>query len=265
LTSFIEKRRSLHRTLDKQIQENDQLRFQITRLQPLATLGVNTAMIAHEINNLLTPIGTYAQLAMQNSDDTALKEKAIEKARRNTQKACQLMESLLATTKGTEQQKQQTNLKEILEEVFTCLARDFSKDRITVKTDIPADLTVPAVPVQIQQVFMNLVLNARKAMLDKGGTLTIKAWPDEQDARIRVSDTGAGIESDDLKKIFQPFFSTVDSRADEDAQSGSGLGLVFCKQVIEEHDGSISVESIPGHGTTFTITLPRQSDEKFED
>ena len=102
---------------------------------------------------------------------------------------------------------------------------------------------------------MNLILNARDAMLAKGGTLKIKADQTKNQTTIEVTDTGCGIEPENLNRIFTPFFTT---KSKEDSQTtGSGLGLAFCKKIIDEHAGTITVESTPSKGTTFKITLPR--------
>jgi len=137
------------------------------------------------------------------------------------------------------------------------LCRDFGKDGITVEIQIPRGLSIWAVPVQIQQVLMNLILNARDAMLPGGGTLTIRAADKIDTVHIEVSDTGCGIEPDDLANIFDSFFTTKNDEKASSENCGSGLGLAFCKKVIEAHNGSISVESEPAMGSTFKISLPK--------
>jgi signal transduction histidine kinase len=122
---------------------------------------------------------------------------------------------------------------------------------------IPEDLRVWAVPVQIQQVLMNLILNAREAMLPRGGILNIKATENSDAVQIEITDTGCGIESDDLRNVFDSFFTTKTDRSSASQHSGSGLGLAFCKKIIDAHGGCISVESQPDQGSTFTITLPK--------
>lgn len=104
---------------------------------------------------------------------------------------------------------------------------------------------------------MNLILNARDAMLPRGGVLTIKAWETTNAVQIELTDTGCGIEPDDLKKIFQPFFTTKTDEKSPSQHSGSGLGLLFVKRTIDDHNGSVSVKSKPTRGTTFKITLPK--------
>ncbi len=168
------------------------------------------------------------------------------------------MESMLAVANGETEEKKEALLTALVEEVFACLCRDFAKDGITVKTRIPEDLKIWAVPVQIQQVLMNLILNAREAMLNGGGVLTIEAQTTTDAVEIEVRDTGCGIAADDLENIFEPFFTTKGDKQPEAQRLGSGLGLAFCKQVLEEHGGCISVESEPARGTSFKIVLPKR-------
>jgi signal transduction histidine kinase len=258
LTSIIEKRVSLHKRLAEHQQQNKALKSQITHLQALANIGTITHMIAHEMNNLLTPVGNYATLAMKNLDDKGLLEKALTKTTQSYVRAAKIMESLLAMADGKQQKKKNVRLVVLIEEIFTCLCRDFSKDGITVKIRIPEELEVWAVPVQVQQVLMNLILNARDAMLPRGGILSIKATESSDAVQVEVADTGCGIEQGDIKKIFESFFTTKTERNSVSRHSGSGLGLAFCKKIIDAHGGCISVESQPDKGSTFTITLPKQ-------
>jgi len=258
LTSIIKKRLSLHKNLHEQQQENTSLQMQIGQLQALANIGITTSMIAHEINNLLTPLSNYAELALNNIEDSELVEKALRKTVRNCERASKVMQSILAVANGESQNRQNTRLISLVEEIFNCLCRDFSKDKITVDIRIPEELTVWGIPVEIQQVLMNLILNARDAMAPFGGVLTIEARDTSDEVEIIVSDTGCGIEACDLEKIFEPFFTTKTLGNSSSHTNGSGLGLAFCKKVIEEHEGSISVVSAPDKGTKFEIILPKK-------
>lgn len=257
MTSIIEKRRSLHKHLASEQEQNNALKSQISQLQALVNIGTATCMIAHEINNLLAPLASYATLALSNPDDKALVEKALQKTARNCERASKIMESMLALANGEAQEKKNSRLIILVEEIFNCLCRDFAKDGITVEMRIPEDLTVRAVPVQIQQVLMNLILNARDAMLASGGILTIKARDSTDEVQIEVSDTGCGVEPADLKNIFESFFTTKSDEKSPSQHLGSGLGLAFCKKIVDAHGGSISVESEPARGSTFKITLPK--------
>ncbi len=136
------------------------------------------------------------------------------------------------------------------------LARDPQKDGIALRVHIPTDLCVKGDDVQLEQVLLNLMINARQAMIGKGGSLTIKASVVEQnEVKIQVSDTGPGIPENLMSKIFQPFFTTKGTTR-KDESRGTGLGLAICKDIIEHHKGRIVVESQVGQGTTFNIYLP---------
>jgi signal transduction histidine kinase len=114
---------------------------------------------------------------------------------------------------------------------------------------------VPAVPGQIEQIFVNLVINARQAM-PTGGRLRIdvRENPVAQMVEVRIADTGVGIPPDQLRMIFEPFYTT--KLPDEHGHGGTGLGLSVCRQIIEQHQGRIRVESVAGKGSTFTVKLP---------
>lgn len=258
LANISEKRLSLHRDLAVKERENAALKSQVEQLEHLANMGAASYMIAHEINNLLTPIGTYAGFALQNPDDGELAKKALGKAERNCERASKITESLLALATGQRQEKEDCGLLGLIEDVFLCLARDFSKDGIRVDTRISSDLAVWAVPVQMQQVLMNLILNAREAMLGRGGILRIQAAEGAETVEIVVKDTGKGIAPSDLECIFEPFFTTKTEAGSRSGRLGSGLGLAFCRRVIEAHGGTISVESNLSQGSTFKITLPKR-------
>jgi signal transduction histidine kinase len=257
LASITGKRLSLHKYVEEQKQENDALKFQLAQIQHLANTGTISFMIAHEINNLLTPLRNYAAVALENPDDKNFVEKALQKTVRNCERASNIMESMLALANGQIQEKKNARLLALVEEIFTCLCRDFAKDGITVEIHIPEELTVWCVSVQIQQVIMNLILNARDAMLPRGGILCIKASENNDAVKIEVSDTGEGIEPADLKNIFDSFFTTKTNKSTPSENSGAGLGLAFCKKIITEHEGLISVESKSTKGSKFKITLPK--------
>jgi two-component system NtrC family sensor kinase len=257
LTSIIEKRLSLHQRLVQKEEENSALKAQNSQLQALATLGSATCMIAHEINNLLTPLANYAALAVRNPADTELSGKALEKTVCNCQRAAQIMQSMLAMANGQKQQREDVAVKALVEGVFTCLCRDFKKDGITVKVEIPESLQVSCIAVQIQQVLMNLILNAREAMLPGGGLLKVTAACGTRYVEIAVRDTGRGITPEDLRNIFRPFFTTKTGKDRPAGSSGSGVGLAFCRRIVDAHDGEITVESTPGQGAAFTIRLPK--------
>lgn len=257
MASITEKRLSLHKRVEVQKLQNEALKFQLAGLQHLANIGTVSHMIAHEMNNLLTPLKSYATFALDNPDDRALTEKALQKVVKNCSRASKIMESMLALVSGETQEKKNARLLDLIEEIFTCLCRDFSKDGITVNIRIPDEMTINVIPIQIQQVLMNLILNARDAMLPHGGVLTIRAAETADTVVIEVSDTGQGINPADLTNIFQTFYTTKIDKDSPSDYSGAGIGLAFCKMIIDGHEGCISVESKPGQGSTFKIVLPK--------
>jgi signal transduction histidine kinase len=235
----------------------------MVQLEALANLGSATAMIAHEINNLLTPLTNYAELSLKHIDDRNLAERTLRKTAKNCRQAGKVMESILSLAKAGCGEKIETPLLPMVTAVFDCLCRDFTKDGITVEILVSEDLQIYASPVQLQQAIMNLVLNAREAMIPHGGKLTISAQADNDGVRIKISDTGCGIEQSEISRVFDTFFTTkhkriVGSAGGEQSRTGTGLGLALCKKVIDGHGGTITVESHPGKGTTFKITLPKK-------
>ena len=255
MQKILPQRANLHRQLENQESVNDELRSKLQHFESLANIGMISAMVAHEINNILTPLGSYAELALQNPEDEYIKSKAIEKAAKNSQRAAKIPSTMMDFAAGMEQPKDNCSLKAIIDETFTCLARDFKKDSIRVSIEIQEEFQIYCEETSIQQVFMNLILNAREAMLKRGGSLRFSAEKIENYTNIIVEDSGEGIERENLKKIFTPFFTTK-SREDKRHNAGTGLGLAFCEKIIEAHEGSISVESKVGEGTKFTISLP---------
>lgn len=258
MTSIIEKRRSLHKNLATQKLRNNTLKLQISQLQALANIGATTCMVAHEINNLLTAPATYAALAISNPQDKPIAEKAMQKTVKNCQRAAKILESMLSLANSQENDKQSVRPVVLIEEIFNALGRDFAKDNISVEIQIPDDLEVWAIPIQFQQVLMNLILNARDAMLSRGGTLKISAEDKSDSVCLQICDTGSGIKPADLENIFDLFFTTKKAaKKSGETSSGSGLGLAFCKKIMDEHHGQINVQSELGKSTVFKLTLPK--------
>jgi two-component system NtrC family sensor kinase len=238
----------------------DSLRQQLTESQRLATIGTIAAVIAHEFNNLLTPILSYSQFALTNAQspepDLELMKKALSKTFQSADKAGKICTSMLGLARG-ESSQGSVSVQKLVDEVLAVLARDPQKDGIALRVHVQPDLNVQGDCVQLEQVLLNLLINARQAMLGRGGSLTIKAAPVEgsDQVRIQVIDTGSGIPANVLPKIFEPFFTTKGT-ARGDNVKGTGLGLAICKNIVEHHNGRIEVASESGRGTTFSIYLP---------
>lgn len=237
----------------------DGLREQLTGSQRLATIGTIAAVIAHEFNNLLTPVIGYSQFALQSAQsdapDMELVCKALSKAFQGASKAGRICSSMLGLARG-ESVFGQVAVQTLVDETLTLMARDPQKDGIALRVQVQPGLNVYGDPVQLEQVLLNLLINARQAMLGKGGSISIKAARTESDeVRIQVTDTGPGIPERILAKIFLPFFTTK-ATARRGETKGTGLGLAICKEIVEHHKGRIDVESEVGRGTTFSIYLP---------
>ena len=240
-------------------QQLDGLREQLTESQRLATIGTIAAVIAHEFNNLLTPIVSYSQFALQSAQsptpDMELICKALSKSFAGSEKAGKICSAMLGLARG-ESSFAKVAVQKLVDETLMVLARDPQKDGIALRVQVQGDLCVTGDSVQLEQVLLNLLINARHAMMGKGGSLTIKATgTEDREVKIQVIDTGPGIPENLLPKIFQPFFTTKGT-ARKDEAKGTGLGLSICKDIIEHHKGRIQVESQVGKGTTFSIYLP---------
>jgi two-component system NtrC family sensor kinase len=249
---------TLNRSVAAAQEQLDYLRDQLTESQRLATIGTIAAVIAHEFNNLLTPVVSYSQYALASAEgaepDMALIKKALSKSYQGSSKAGKICASMLALARG-ESSFTQVSVQKLVDEVLLVLARDPRKDGIALRVQVQPGLLVEGDPVQLEQVLLNLLINARHAMLGKGGSLSIKAGSEGDEVKIQVIDTGPGIPEALQNKIFQPFFTTkTNSRRGE--TKGTGLGLAICKEIIDHHAGKIEVDSAVGRGTTFTITLP---------
>ncbi len=245
--------------LDSLEQNLGDLRLQVQRLQRLASVGTIATMLAHEFNNLLTPILSYSQFA-RSSDDPDLLKTALDKCHKNAQRMATLCSKVLGVAVTDQLGPAMTEIRPLLVDAVACIGRDLSKDNIELTIDAAEDLKARVQAGSLQQILFNLVLNARQAMLDRPGRLTLAAGMIEGGRlQITVSDTGSGIRPEDLGRIFEPFFSTKEYERQQDRR-GRGLGLHICKQLAEEQQGQITVQSTPKQGTTFTLTLPAEQD-----
>ena len=227
----------------------------LTRSHRLATLGTMASIIAHEFNNILTPVISYCQLALKAGEtDTALMTKALQRALSGAEKAAEISSSMLGFAREAHSESA-ANIERVVEEVFRCQAREPKKDGIQLVQEIPADLCVGMSPVGLQQVLLNLVLNARKVMRGRGGVLKIVARVEGTDrVAITVADSGPGIPAEIMPHIFKPFV-THEADGQSKSEEGTGLGLAVCRDLVERAGGAIAAEST-GRGAIFRIELP---------
>jgi signal transduction histidine kinase len=197
----------------------------------------------------------YAELAADG--DPEICAKAAAKTRTGGRRAIEICSAILAMVRSESSEPVTAPVAELIDDALTSMGRDFAKDAIELTVDVPDGLTVGARPAEMKQVLVNLLLNARSAVLAKGrgGRVQIEARRDGQTVRLAVRDSGCGIAPEHLDKLFEPFFTTKTG----DAEQGTGLGLALCDEVVTGLGGRIEVESAVGEGTCFTLVLPARA------
>jgi signal transduction histidine kinase len=231
------------------------LQQQLLQAQKMSTVGALASSMTHEFNNILTTIINYAKLGLRHKD-AATREKAFDKILSAGQRASKITTGMLSYARRGSDRREPTDLVALVQEVLVLVAKDLQVHRVRLQTNLEGQPVVAEVNAgQIQQVLLNLIINARQAM-DAGGQLTVqvKLSAEPGVGEIVVRDAGHGIPAETLRKIFDPYFST--KTADAQGQGGTGLGLAMAREVIEAHQGRIRVESTVGQGTAFTLKLP---------
>lgn len=227
--------------------------------QRLETIGMMTSSIAHEFNNLLTPIMGYSMMALEKlpSEEEELYDEILEiyNASRKAKNIISRLSDL--SRKNTGATFHPVSIDDIIHKTLD-VANPAKPPKVQIKLDLNCwDQRLQANEIQLNQLFLNLVLNGFHAMGDDPGILTLATGFDETHIHIRVADTGCGISEDALPKIFEPFFTT------KEMGRGTGLGLAIAAQVVEDHHGTITVQSKTGEGTCFKVSLPRLADTQI--
>jgi signal transduction histidine kinase len=233
------------------------LRRQVIALQRISSLGVLAGGVFHELNNALTPILNYAKLGLRNPDP-AYRERALTQIVEAAQRAATITRSMLGLSRpgGSLDHREPTDLIRLVREVVSLIEKDMMKHRVRLDVKLVGEPWARVHPAQIQQVLLNLLINARQAM-SEGGTVRVRLGLDAagRRAELSVADSGVGIAPGDLRRIFEPFYSTKTS-PDAAGQGGTGLGLAVCRDIVQAHHGRLRAESRLGEGSTFTLILP---------
>jgi signal transduction histidine kinase len=236
--------------------ELDVLRQQLLQAQRLSSVGELASSVAHEFNNILTTILNYAKMGLRGQD-AAAQTQAFERIIRGGQRAATIVNSMLGFARNNSTQRENTDLVKLVEDVLILTEKDLSKNRVQIEKRFHGRPTALVVAGQIEQILVNLIINARQAMPNGGRIrIEVRELTDGETSEIKISDTGVGIAPENLRQIFEPFFTT--KQPDEYGRGGTGLGLSVCRQIIEQHQGRIRVESVIGKGSTFTLKLPKR-------
>jgi len=257
---FLKEERSLIDTIARDIaqvierrvaqDEKEKLQEQLRHADRLATIGQLAAGVAHELNEPLGNILGFAQLAQKAAGLPDQAGADIDKIIRASLYAREVIKKLMIFSRQVPSRKERVSLNKVVEESLNLLSGRLSKGGIEVKLNLQEHLPETAADAaQLNQVLVNLVVNAAQAMPD-GGVLTIKTWADEEEVFLSVADTGIGMSEEVKSHVFLPFFTT------KDVSQGTGLGLAVVHGIITAHGGTIQVESEEGRGSKFTIVLP---------
>jgi PAS domain S-box-containing protein len=232
------------------VTERANLEEQLRLSEKMAAIGLLAAGVAHEVNTPLTGISSFTQMLLERTEHEDPRKELLEKIERQTFRAAKIVNSLLSLARPSEGETQALDLNVTIGDVLSLLEHQFKMSRIQVRRDLASRaITVQGVEYKLQQVFLNLFLNARDAM-PKGGWLSVTSRASDGHAVIEVADTGVGIPAEHLARIYDPFFTT------KPEGRGTGLGLSVTYGIVQEHGGTLACESDPEQGTRFRLVLP---------
>jgi two-component system, NtrC family, sensor kinase len=228
------------------------LEEQLQQREKLSSIGLLAAGVAHEVNTPLTGVSSYTQMLLGMLPEADPKHALLQKVRRQADRASDIVNNLLNFSRtGGATEFTELSINRVLDDTLQLLEPQLRRSQIMIEREYEAELPdIYGNAVKLQQVFTNLILNARDAIPEGGRIRLTTTSTDEGSLVIEVSDTGIGIAPENVAKIYDPFFTT------KGVGRGTGLGLAVSYGIVQEHSGHISVESTPGKGTTFRITLP---------
>ncbi len=251
-TSLVDKAGATRGTLIiiDNITDRIRLEDQLIQNEKLTSIGLLAAGVAHEVNTPLAVISSYSQMLRKEISPEDSRHKLLEKITKQTFRASEIVNSLLNFSRTSATEFTEIDIHQVITETISLLEHQFKTARIRVERELKADCPMTYGNAgKLQQVFLNLFVNARDAM-PAGGELRILTDTGDSKIEILVQDTGVGISRENVKKIYDPFFTT------KAAGKGTGLGLSVSYGIIQEHGGNISVDSKQGVGTSFKLELP---------
>ena len=235
----------------RDLTERRKFEGQLLQSQKLAALGVLAGGIAHEIRNPLSVSSSAAQFLLQDPDDLEFRRECAEKILAGIKRAALIIENLLRFARpGAQPEMAPVDLVPVIRDAVALAATQAAIQHVNIELELPADpVRVSGMPSLLQQVFINLLLNALSAM-PAAGLLHVTADEVDAEVQVRISDTGCGMPALEMERIFDPFYTT------RPVGKGTGLGLSICYSIVQQHFGVIEVESVKGEGSTFTVRLP---------
>ena len=232
------------------ITDRDDLERRLVQADKLSSIGLLAAGVAHEVNTPLAVISTYAQMLAKQISGDEHKAKLLEKIAKQTFRASEIVNSLLNFSRTSTTDFVDVDLNRVIKETFGLIEHQLQKSGIETRLNLAAAAPyVRGNSGKLQQVFLNLFLNARDAM-PEGGRLMARTWSEARFVHVEVADTGHGIAAENLQRIYDPFFTT------KSARKGTGLGLSVTYGIVQEHNGIIEVDSSLGSGTRFRLEFP---------
>ena len=232
------------------VTDRAELEQRLVQADKLSSIGLLAAGVAHEVNTPLAVISTYAQMLAKQVAEDSQKSAILEKIAKQTFRASEIVNSLLNFSRTSSTSFGQVSLNRVIQETLSLLDHQLTKAGVHIQTGLETNLpTVHGNAGKLQQVFLNLFLNARDAMTG-GGTLEVRTWSEGSRVRVEVADTGPGISPEHIHRIYDPFFTT------KAARKGTGLGLSVTYGIIQEHGGSIEVSNRRSGGAQFRLELP---------
>jgi two-component system, NtrC family, sensor kinase len=232
------------------VTDRDELERRLVQADKLSSIGLLAAGVAHEVNTPLAVISTYSQMLAKQVVGDEQKSKLLDKISKQTFRASEIVNSLLNFSRTSPTEFVELDLNRVLRETLSLIEHQLEKSGISVRAVYSEKLPkIRGNSGKLQQVFLNLFLNARDAM-HNGGTLAVRSWGEAGFAHVEVADTGQGIDPEHLARIYDPFFTT------KAAKKGTGLGLSVTYGIMQEHNGIIEVDSEPGTGTRFRLEFP---------